>query len=378
MLGGTATRARGPLVVGVPTWCEAASIERQIRQVDAALGAWGPGCEAVLVNADNASPDGTAAAFLATPTMHRKVVLTTERGKGNAEAALFRYALGVDAPALVTLDADLEVVPADWLPALTGPVLDGAIDIAIPLYARFWYDGIFTNQIVAPMVLAVTGEPIRQPTGGEFALGPAALRALLAESWPPAATGFASDLHMVITGLRLGLRHRQVPLSYGKVHSWRSGLPAPELAAKFAEMALGTLAALATFPAPTGRRLPPFPAAPPPATGPKPYDLTPTIQDAARDWQRHGRSPLTSLLLGAPVDAYSGPPDLDDAAWAAVLVRALRVMRQEPPDGFAAVLQTLQYQRLVRELPRYREMSCIEVDRAVHALAVAIRDNLVG
>jgi hypothetical protein len=370
--------ARGPLVVGVPTWCEAAGIEHLTRQVDTALTASELGRDAVLVNADNDSPDGTAAAFLATPTRHRKVVLTTMRGKGHAEMALFRYAVAVDAPAFVTFDADLEVVPADWPAALAEPVLAGTADIVIPLYARFWYDGIFTNQVSAPMVLAVTGEPIRQPTGGEFGFSPEALRALLAEPWPPTAFGLGCDIHTVITSLRLGLRHRQAPLSFGKVHSSRIGTPEHEMALKFTDIVLGTLAPLSTFPAATISHLPSFPTAPPPATEPKPYDLTPTYLDAARLWRDYKRSPLVSRLLGRPADPHGGPPDLDDPTWAGVLVRALRELRQTPPAGLATVLQMLQYQRLVRELPRYQQWTYLEVDRAVHALAVAIRDRLAA
>src|SRR4029450_12425492 len=147
---------------------------------------------------------------------------TASRGKGHNFRRLFEFCREKDAAALVTIDADLEIVPADWLPALVGPVLAGRADFVTPLYGRFWYDGNMTNQFMAPLVLAVTGHPIRQPIGGEFAFSRAVIARLLDEQWPAGAYGFGTDLFAVLRSLRAGFIVGQAPLSVGKVHSWRS------------------------------------------------------------------------------------------------------------------------------------------------------------
>jgi hypothetical protein len=261
-------------------------------------------------------------------------------------------------------------------------VLDGAADIVIPLYARFWYDGTMTNQLVAPLVLAVTGVPIRQPIGGDFAFSPAALRALLGEPWPPAALGFGWDVHMVVTALSRRLRYQQVRLSHGKLHSWRSDTPDQierEMAVKFAETARGMLLSLAPYPPPTTSEVPAFPPAPAPTSAARQYDLHAGNVVARQRWHRHADSPWTRMLLGDHVEPDGDPPQLDDGTWAKVLVRALQAARLAPPAAeLVASLQTLYLLRLMRELPGYRLRTPREVDAAVHGLAARVRRELIA
>src|SRR5689334_782579 len=123
------------VVAGVPSFCEEGTIGHVTAQVDRGLSALGPGVRATIVNADNASPDGTRAAFEATPTRAEKVYLPTApglRGKGHNVANLLRYAVERDARALVIVDADLQSITADWVPRLAGPVLAGDADFVSP------------------------------------------------------------------------------------------------------------------------------------------------------------------------------------------------------------------------------------------------------
>lgn len=372
-------RCPGGIVVGLPTRCEAATIGAHVRRVDDALGAAAFGREAVIVNADNGSPDGTAETFRSVPTRHRKVALTTGAGKGDNEAALFAFALRSGAAVLVTLDADLEAVPHDWLPALAGPVLAGSVDLVVPLYARFWYDGTITNQIVAPLLLAVTGEPIRQPIGGEYAFSPRAMRALTAHAWPAAALGFGWDIHMVATALRLGLRYTQAALSYGKVHSWRGDRPEDierDMRRKIAEVVTATFGDLAGLPVPVNADPPPFPVAPPLGRPPKEYDLDPAAELTAGYWRRDRDSAWTRRLLGPRRSpSTDGYPLLDNRRWAGVLARALCPV---PSTDLLRALHTLYFVRQLRVLPRYRTMAPADVDTQVHALAVHLRRALGG
>ena len=372
---------RTGIVIGVPTWCEAVNISAHTRRIDEALRAADLGLDAVIVNADNHSPDDTASLFMATPTVHRKLTLPTARGKGNNEAALFELALRSGAAVFITLDADLEALPDDWVPALAAPILDGSTDLVTPLYPRFWYDGTLTNQIVAPLVLAVTGVPLRQPIGGDFAFSPAALRTLSRRPWPAAARGFGWDAYVVVTMLRLGLKVRQARLSYGKVHSWRSESASEielEMETKFVEIATATLEELSTFAVGVLPLTGEYPPAPPVGRQPKAYDLGPGREFTTRWWTRQNDSPWLDVLL--PPDARNGeaaPERMDDALWARVLCRAISVVRRRPPDrDFYRALEALFFLRLMYVLPGYESSSTAEIDAAVHRLAVRLRDEL--
>lgn len=369
------------MIVGVPTWCEAANISAHTCRIDEALRAADLGCQAMIVNADNHSPDGTADLFMATPTFHRKVTLAAARGKGNNEARLFDYALRSGAAAFVTLDADLEALPNDWLPALAGPILDGSADLVTPLYPRFWYDGTLTNQLVAPIVLAVTSVPIRQPIGGDFAFSPAAMHALLARPWPAAARGFGWDVYVVVTMLRLGLKMQQARLSYGKVHSWRSESANEielEMETKFVEIAAVTLEELATFAVGDLQPIGGYPPAPPLGREPKVYDLGPGREFTTRWWTRQRNSPWLGILLPPDERKGGGPPErMDDALWARVLSRSVSVVRRGPPDrDFYYALEALFFLRLMSALPEYRVRSTTEVDAAVYRLAALLQQEL--
>jgi hypothetical protein len=369
------------VIVGVPTWCEAANISAHTRRIDEALGVADLGRQALIVNADNHSSDGTADLFMATPTVHRKVALTAARGKGNNEAALFDYALRSGARVFITLDADLEALPDDWLPALATPILDGSAELVTPHYPRFWYDGTLTNQLVAPMVLAVTGAPIRQPIGGDFAFSPAAMRALLARPWPAAARGFGWDVYVVVTALRLGLEVQQARLSYGKVHSWRSESADAielEMETKFVEIATATLEELATFAAGDLPLVDGYPPAPPLGREPKAYDLGPGGEFTTRWWTRQRDTPWLRLLL-PPAERKGGEPParMDDARWARVLCRSAAVARRGPPGrDFYSALEALFFLRLMSVLPEYRGRSTTEIDASVHRLAALVRQEM--
>jgi hypothetical protein len=373
----------GIVVIGIPTWCEADNIAAHTARVDKAVVTAAFPAETVIVNADNNSPDGTAAVFLAAPTRTEKAVLRTARGKGSNEEALFRFALERQAAVLITFDADLLTLPDDWLPALTWPILGRSADLTIPLLSRPWWDGTLTNQIVAPLMLAVTGNPIRQPIGGQYAFSPAAMRALLAEPWPPPALGYGWDVHMVIRAYELGLTLRQVPLSSpGRYHLPRSATPAQieaEMATKFVEVATSTIEGLAALPSPSPGALRAFPSAPQATGEPGDYDLAAAESFADEYWRRQHSSPWLRWLLREVPAHLQDPPVLDDARWAGALSRAVEAARSGPIAGpLLDALLILYVRRQLHVLPYYRNCRPREVDIAVHALATRLRDNLTA
>jgi hypothetical protein len=369
------------MVVGIPTWCEAGTIREHAEAIDRALLRGCPTDRAVIVNLDNRSPDGTRERFLEASTEHHKEVLHTApgvRGKGHNWQVLFDYALEKDAAVAVTLDADLEVVGDDWFSAFGEPVLRGDVDVAAPLYSRFWYDANQSNQIVAPLVVGVTNRPIRQPIGGEYAFSPEAMRRFARLAWPRPALGWGCDCYVVLEGMRIGLEVDQVPLSQGKIHSWRSDTAEEveqEMPAKFGDGNGLLLELLARWDWSAEPEVARFPASPLMGRPPKPYDPAHVYQTAERGYAAHGASPAFRWLLGG--HAGPGPPRIDDDRWSAVLFRCLAAARGAPlPEELFPPFQALLFLRVATVLPQLPTMSGADVDELVLRVARGVRNRI--
>jgi len=370
------------IVVGVPTWCEAATIQDHVGRIDRALAAAGfRADDAVIVNADNQSPDGTAELFMRTPTSFQKVPLATAgRGKGRNCAALLDYATTVGVKALVTLDADLEVLPDNWLPAMLQPVLNDETDLVAPLYSRYWYDANQTNQVSAPVLLAMTGHAVRQPIGGDFAFSARALRHLQETPWPEVALGFGWDAFVVTAVMLADLKLHQAPLSVGKIHSWRSGSAdeiEEEMQLKFFEPTSALFDQVARFALPLDEPLPDYPQSPPLGLPPKDYQVGPIHEFAQRCWARD-RSSQAVAVLGGDLE-LGGPrlPVLDDDRWGSVLARGVLRARHGAADReLYRVLQTLFFARLATVLGGYARFSPPEIDTIVHGVGAVVRQQI--
>ena len=370
------------ITIGIPSWCESERIVPVVRAVDELLTRSFPDDERVIVNADNCSPDGTAATFLATHTTNPKVSLLTEpglRGKGYNFQLLFSYALERRADVLITLDADLEVIADDWLPEISRPILSAEADMCVPLYPRFWYDGNLTNQVVAPLVLAVTHVPIRQPIAGDFAFAPSALAHLLALDWPLKARRFGVDSFAVLRILKAGLRITQVPLSTGKIHSWRSDTAdevEDEMADKFEEIAGTALEELSNWEVvQRGTAIPRFPAAPQLGQAPKAYDVAHIIETARRGFaQQHDRE-LFRLLAGSTPVPEGALMRIDESHWASILANCLLFARTNRlTTDFFAAFKALFFLRLASVLP---ELDDENVEPMVQRVAELLNARLV-
>ncbi len=71
------------------------------------------------------------------------------------------------------------IVP-EWIELLAGPILKGGYDFVAPLYARYKYDGTITNTVTYPLTRALYGHRIRQPIGGDFGVSGDLVRHYLA------------------------------------------------------------------------------------------------------------------------------------------------------------------------------------------------------
>ena len=125
---------RADLVVGLPSYMEADSIDYPTRQVDKGLSKYFSYKDCVIVNVDNASTDRTEQVFLETETDNPKIYITTPPdtpGKGYNFENLFRKMLELDAAlaerrALSAHDSD------DRHPSAHGQTLELSGDVIEP------------------------------------------------------------------------------------------------------------------------------------------------------------------------------------------------------------------------------------------------------
>ncbi len=249
------------IMVGIPSFRNAATIGHVVRAAQAGLVQYFPDLRPVLVNADAGSPDGTQRVVVETepPGYVEQILLVHPRnrldrvsltypevdgigGKGAALRTLFEMAAALEAEALVVVDSDLRSIVPEWIELLAGPILKGGYDFVAPLYLRHKYDGTITNTVTYPVTRALYGHRIRQPIGGDFGVSGDLIRYYLEqESWTPDVSRFGIDIWMTTTALTGGFAVCQTRLG-AKIHDPKD--PGSELGPMFRQV-VGTLLTMA-------------------------------------------------------------------------------------------------------------------------------------
>ncbi|TYB48538.1 glycosyltransferase [Actinomadura chibensis] len=360
-------------VVCIPTYLEAASIERATRLVDRAIAGSRYRDACLLVNVDNNSPDGTAALFAATPTRTPRRVITcdaAEAGKGRNLFALFQFCVREGATAAMTVDADLEEVGEEWVDRFLGEA--GGADMVLPVYPRRWYEGSLTNQVVVPLIYAATGNAIRQPIAGEFAFSARFMKHMTGVPWPADAWAYGVDVFLTMTALATA-EVSQIGLRTGKVQPWRSrSVPGVEreFPPKFRQVVNTLLACLGDAPR-VGRGHVPIP----PATAEAVFET----QDCDLDFMRKVSRSAAARMRGKPEWTELGIGflgELDDPSWARVLNQVLEWARagrltEDRLSAFCAAL----FVRIAHVQPRLKGLSQAEIDEHVWSLGRAVADH---
>ena len=147
------------IMVGIPSFKNAATIGYVVRAAQAGLVQYFPDLRPVVVNSDAGSPDGTGRVVIETepPDYVEEILLTRpnhklERvsltypeidgvgGKGAALRTIFEIAAALEVQALVVVDSDLRSIVPEWIELLSGPILKGGYDYVVaalrPLQVR--------------------------------------------------------------------------------------------------------------------------------------------------------------------------------------------------------------------------------------------------
>ncbi|MEO5885217.1 MAG: glycosyl transferase family 2 [Candidatus Limnocylindrales bacterium] len=252
---------KADIMVGIPSFKNAATIGYVVRAAQAGLVQYFPDLAPVVVNSDAGSPDGTGRVVVETepPEYVEKILLVRPSqklqrvsltypeidgvgGKGAALRTIFEIAAALEVQALVVVDSDLRSIVPEWIELLAGPILKGGYDFVAPLYARYKYDGTITNTVTYPLTRALYGHRIRQPIGGDFGVSGDLVRHYLTlDDWTPDVSKFGIDIWMTTSALAGGFAVCQTRLG-AKIHDPKD--PGSDLGPMFRQV-VGTILRLA-------------------------------------------------------------------------------------------------------------------------------------
>lgn len=229
---------KADVVVGIPSYNEAATIVYPAQQAALGLRQYFPNVDSVIINCDNFSPDGTKDAFMNADTHGiPKMYLSTPkgvRGKGNNFRNLFKKALDLKAKAIVVVDADLKSITPRWIKNLGEP-LSRDFHYVAPLYVRHKYDGTITNNIAYPLSRCLYGRRIRQPIGGDFGFsGTMAEVYMKNHLWNENVSEFGIDIWMTTLAMNEGIPMCQAFMGRPKIHKPKN--PGADLGPMFREV----------------------------------------------------------------------------------------------------------------------------------------------
>jgi hypothetical protein len=245
------------IMVGIPSYKNAATIGYVVRAAQAGLVQYFPDLRPVVVNADAGSPDGTGRVVVDTepPDYVERILLVRPRnrlqrmsltypeidgvgGKGAALRTIFQIAHALGVEALVVVDSDLRSIVPEWIELLAGPIQKGGFDYVAPLYTRYKYDGTITNTVTYPLTRALYGLRIRQPIGGDFGVsGDLIAHYLKQDDWDADVSKFGIDIWMTTKAVAGGFAVCQTRLG-AKVHDPKD--PGADLGPMFSQV-VGTM-----------------------------------------------------------------------------------------------------------------------------------------
>lgn len=202
-------------VVVIPTYDERENVRRMAEAVLAATAA--SGAELKLLFVDDNSPDGTGDVIEAMmrdePRLHC-LHRPGKEGLGRAYVAGFRRALELGAEKVVQMDCDFSHDPQD-LPRLI------AADADLTIGSRYVPGGDtpgwpfrrrFVSRAGGVFIRAVTGMPLRDPTGGFKCWRASALRRI--DFATVGSKGYSFQLEMNHRAWKAGCSIREIPIVF--------------------------------------------------------------------------------------------------------------------------------------------------------------------
>ena len=173
------------ILVGLPTYNNAHSIEPVVRAIQAGILKCFPRERVVIINADGGSQDGTRdlvngvsiddvwreSKVYALRTLH---VITTQYEQSPEPGLALRTIVSaadlLRARACVLFSPDSSAIETDWLQRLVRPIYSDNFDLVSPIYRRQKFAGALVRNLLYPMTRAIYGNRIREPYASDFAI----------------------------------------------------------------------------------------------------------------------------------------------------------------------------------------------------------------
>jgi hypothetical protein len=206
------------VLVGLPTFNNAATIGAVVQAIQAGILRWFPRERAVIINVDGGSRDGTpelvtgvsiddvrpAASLNALRTLHTVTTqYSGDPGSGLELHSILAAAELLRAKACVVLSPSSENIQAEWLWRLLRPVYKDGYDLVTPTYHRHKFDGLLITNLLYPMTRALYGLRIREPYFSEFGFsGNLGCQFLSNNSWNHGASDSGSELRLTLAAIR--------------------------------------------------------------------------------------------------------------------------------------------------------------------------------
>jgi glycosyltransferase involved in cell wall biosynthesis len=250
---------RADILVGIPSYNSARTIRHVVRAISAGLAKYFPEQQAILINSDGGSTDGTPEVVRQTAIDDYRTLLTAHPlhtvhkivtpyhgipGKGSALRTVFKIAAELEAKACAVVDSDLRSITPEWVDLLISPVLKEEFDFVAPLYHRHKYDGTITNSIVYPITRALYGKRVRQPIGGDFGFSGRLAQHYLSNRWDTEVARFGIDIWMTTTAITGGFNVCQSFLG-AKIHDPKD--PGVDLSAMLMQVVSSVFSLMETY-----------------------------------------------------------------------------------------------------------------------------------
>jgi len=213
------------ILVGVPTYNNAATVGQVVQTIRAGLLKFFPRERAVIVNADGGSRDQTpdlvrgasindaqvSSDIHALRTLHCiSAEYPGEPATGTALRTILASADLLRASACAVVSPESTTIEPDWIERLLRPVYQGKFDFVTPLYRRHKFDGLLIRNLVYPMTRAFYGKQVREPYAAEFSFsGQLASHFLGQEIWTHEVGQAGTEIALTISAITGGFRLAQ-------------------------------------------------------------------------------------------------------------------------------------------------------------------------
>jgi hypothetical protein len=213
------------VLVGVPTYNNAATVGQVVQTIRAGLLKYFPRERAVIVNADGGSRDQTcelvrgasindlqhSTDLNALRTLHS---ISAEYAGGSDTGTALRTILAsaelLRVSACAVVSPESTTIEPEWIERLLRPVYQGNFDFVTPLYRRHKFDGLLMRNLVYPMTRAFYGKQVREPYASEFSFsGPLASHFLGQEIWTQEVGHTGTEIALTISAITGGFRLAQ-------------------------------------------------------------------------------------------------------------------------------------------------------------------------